>query len=162
MGKYIVACVLALTSGSILSQVEAEHSIPPPVFFSWGGETMLQVVDFPDTTDFQTEMGEYVDAGVIYRQIIFFSLPVWNYDIRWIGYLGNRYQYLQSDRTALEELARHAGLTLPQEPQLPSWHTHGGKLTLLVGCVFLVLIIQVLVSVSRKSQARKGADGRGD
>lgn len=101
-------------------------------FFSFGGEAMAKVQDFPDTEMFQAEDGVYVDAGCIYKQVSILFIPVWNYDIRWCGYTGEEDSYIIMTKEELDVLAKEADITLPDSPSLSFWHSFGGKLLFLV------------------------------
>jgi hypothetical protein len=99
-----------------------------PVLFGWDKEKIIKVMDFPDNFQFKADSGEYVDAGYIYKQATIFFIPVWNYDGRWVGYIGSDTNYLQLNRSDLEEIAKSADLKLPESPSLPFWDSIGGKL----------------------------------
>lgn len=100
-------------------------------FFSFGGEAITKVADFPDTEAFQMEDGSYVDAGAIYKQVTILFIPVWNYEIRWCGYVGEGESYMDLSKEQLDALAAEAGVTLPESPSISFWHSIGGKLVLL-------------------------------
>ncbi len=116
------------------SQVAAKSA---PVFFGWGGETVSKVADFPDTPAFQID-GDYTDAGVIYKQIHVFFLPLWNYDIRWAGYI-DASTYIPFTHAELQALANRAGVELPAKPSPPFWESYGGKLVLLIVLGFVLM-----------------------
>ena len=97
------------------------------IWWNWGSEFMVKIVDFPDTSRFQTTDGEFFDAGLIYKQISVYSIPLWNYDVRWAGYINNN-RYVDYNRSQLERLARIAQVSLPDEAELPFWDSYGGKL----------------------------------
>lgn len=99
-----------------------------PVLFSWGGEEIVKVADFPNTDEFEYSRGEYVDAGYVYKQVTIFFIPVWNYDGRWVGYVGKGKSYLELNKTQLDQLAQMANVKLPASPTLPFWHAIGGKI----------------------------------
>jgi hypothetical protein len=101
-------------------------------FFSFGGEAMSKIVDFPDTEAFQLEDGTYVDAGCIYKQVSILFIPVWNYDIRWCGYTGDDGTYFEANKEQLDLMAKEANVVLPETPSLSFWHTIGGKLVFLI------------------------------
>ncbi|WMX13443.1 MULTISPECIES: hypothetical protein [unclassified Aureispira] len=101
-------------------------------FFSFGGEAMAKVQDFPDTEQFQMDDGTYVDAGCIYKQVTILFIPVWNYDIRWCGYTGEDDSYVMMTKEELDVLAKEADITLPESPSLSFWHSIGGKLLFIV------------------------------
>lgn len=109
-------------------------------FFSYGGETVIKVQDFPDTPQFKLDSGAYMDAGYIYKQLSIMFVPVWNYDGRWVGYIGSDSSYvpLKSEK-ALRDLAKVANVTLPATPKLPFWDAIGGKLVLALGFMLLVV-----------------------
>ena len=113
------------------------------MFFSWGGETVLKISDFPDTQAFQTPEGDFVDAGAIYKQITIFFLPLWNYDVHWTGYI-NSETYIELSRADLEELAHLAQISLPQDLVLPFWDRYGGKLVL--SLLLLVVLLYTILS----------------
>lgn len=132
-----IAVVVAGTAFVAPTRVEAQ-----PVFFTFGGEKTHKIADFPDTEEFRTPdrlFGQFVDAGVIYKQITIFFLPLWNYDIRWAGYIPNSSQYVPLTRSELEELATRANVSLPLNPELPLWDRIGGKLILALLLVILWL-----------------------
>lgn len=102
-----------------------------PLFFSWGGEKIVKVADYPDTPDYQKD-GKHFDPGIRFKQITFFFLPIWNYDAAWCAAVqGAPDQYIDVTRDQLQA----AGATLPQEPPIPAWDAYGGKIVaaLLVG-----------------------------
>jgi len=99
-----------------------------PIFFSWGGEKIIKVANFPDTEGFKTLEGKHLDAGYRYKQISLFFIPVWNYDGKWCGYIGESDHYLDISKTDLADLA---SINLPDSPSLPFWDSYGGKLLLL-------------------------------
>lgn len=99
-----------------------------PVVFEWGGEQIVKVMDLPNTPSFQRADGSYADVGVRYKQVAIFFVPVWNYDVKWCGYIGSDKEYLDLDKDDLSELAEAASLKLPDTPSLPLWDSIGGKL----------------------------------
>lgn len=116
----------------LMSFYNAEAKMP--VFFSWGGENTSKVADFPDDETFKVEEGSYVDAGCIYKQITIFFIPVWNYDLRWCGYVEGSESYIPLTKTELDEYAAIGEVTLPDAPSISFWNSIGGKL------VFLLII----------------------
>lgn len=101
---------------------------------SWGGEKMIKVAEFPDSPEFQNPEGYYIDAGLKYKQISLFFIPIWNYELSPIGYI-NQSSYLSMTQSDLEELAQSAGVTLPDNPKPSFWERIGGKLVIVVGLV---------------------------
>jgi hypothetical protein len=132
MPNKLFSIILLVLAFSLLNSTSAEARMP--VFFSFGGEAMSKVQDFPDTEMFQNEDGSYVDAGCIYKQVSIFFIPVWNYDIRWCGYTGEDDSYMILTKEQLDEMAKEANVTLDETPSLSFWNSIGGKL------VFLALI----------------------
>lgn len=124
--------ILLILAFSLLNSQSAEAR--KPVFFSFGGEAISKVQDFPDTEAFQFEDGTYVDAGCIYKQVSIFFIPVWNYDVRWCGYTGENDSYVPLTKEDLDAMAKEADITLAETPSLSFWNSIGGKL------VFLALI----------------------
>lgn len=112
-----------------------------PIFFSWGGENIVKVVDFPDNENFLSSDNRYFDAGYRYKQVSIFFIPVWNYDLNWCGYISDKY-YLDLSKNQLGEYANLAQVALPDEPELDFWNKFGGKLLFLS-----VVIIYIMYSV---------------
>lgn len=163
IGRYVFILALGVCASST---VEARYT---PVLFGWGGETIIKVMDFPNTPAFQTVVdfspapgrppepfipGQtrrtgketvYVDVGLIYKTFTVFFLPLWNYDIRWVGYIGMSDNYLEFTKEELDELAADIGMQLPQTPDLPFWDSYGGKLVVLT----VILIVGLLVLSGR-------------
>lgn len=123
----LIALLLILLSCSY-----AEAKIP--VFFSFSGEQISKVVDFPNTEEYQADENIYIDAGCIYKQVSIFFIPIWNYDVRWCASLDGSEEYIPYSREELSVFAAAANVTLPEEPTIDFWNKIGGKL------VFLLLI----------------------
>jgi len=130
MSSKLLSIVLLVLAFSLLNSSSAEAR--KSGFFSFGGEAMSKVQDFPDTESFQLEDGTYVDAGCIYKQVTILFIPIWNYDIQWCGYTGDGDSYLPMTKEQLDELAKEADITLAETPSLSFWHSMGGKLVFLV------------------------------
>lgn len=113
--------------------------VPLPVFFSWGGEQIIKVAEFPDTAQFKSGDGQHIDPGYKYKQITLFFTPIWNYDGEWCGYVGSSERYLKIDKSTLDAAANVAGITLPMTPSPSFWESYGGKL-LWLGVVALILL----------------------
>jgi hypothetical protein len=143
MSNKLFSIILLVLSFSLLNIHSAEARAP--VFFSFGGEAISKVQDFPDTEAFQFEDGSYVDAGCIYKQVSIFFIPVWNYDVRWCGYTGEDDSYATMTKEELDELATEASITLPETPSLSFWDSIGGKLVFL-GLVGAFIAYSVLTS----------------
>lgn len=102
-----------------------------PFVLEYGREKIVKVADFPDWTYFQTTDQQYFDVGVLYKQVRIFLIPLWNYEIRWCGYLSDE-QYVPLTPLEVRNYARTAGVELPVSPPLPPWDEWGGKLVRLV------------------------------
>lgn len=122
----------------VISMVEASRAEGIPVFYSWGGEKVIKVANFPDTEEWKSSERKHVDVGYRFKQISIFFVPIWNYDGSWCGYIGQDDHYLNLNTTEVTSLAAKAGINLPDAPNLPFWDSYGGKLLLLV--VLLVWI----------------------
>lgn len=105
-----------------------------PIFFSWGGESIEKVEEFPDNESFMSADNHFFDAGIRYKQVSIFFIPIWNYDIEWCGYINDQ-MYLDFSKEELDSFASSANIKIPNEFQLSFWTEYGGKLlfALLVG-----------------------------
>jgi hypothetical protein len=105
-----------------------------PLFFSWGGDTIVKFATFPEGIPFTNVQNKHFDAGICYRQVAIFFIPVWNYDVRWCGYVSAG-EYIDMTRAEFEERATAAGVTLPSDPPIGAWDAYIGKIVfaLLVG-----------------------------
>ena len=128
-------------------------SVASAELFGWGGEKIIMVMDFPDEDWAQIPTCEYVDAGYRYKQLTMLFIPLWKYDGRWTGYIGSEKQYLDLDRSELQEFAEAAGLELPDSPSLPFWDSMGGKL------LFILIVILYLGVKFRSSPEEEAEEG---
>lgn len=116
----ILAAVATLWAGSAKAM---------PVFFSWGGEKVIKVKDFPDAPQFYNDsVASYVDVGYRVKQVTILFLPVWNYEGTWCGYVGSDETYLDVTKQDLRQVAKAGAIEFPEEPTLPFWDRWGGKL----------------------------------
>ena len=122
--KHLILPVLILISITTL------HATPAFIF-SWGGEKVVKVADFPDNNNFKNVEGRFYDAGMRYKQVSILFIPLWNYDKKWCGYLTDE-MYLDLNKNDLDELASIAGITLPDDFELSFWEKIGGKLVLVL------------------------------
>ncbi|MEZ5426541.1 MAG: hypothetical protein R2747_09770 [Pyrinomonadaceae bacterium] len=106
-------------------------------FFSYGGEEVIKVADFPDTKEFYHPQHGYIDAGYVYKQVSIFFIPIWNYEGRWVGHIGSEEKYLPMPKDLMDKLAADAGVQLPETPDLPFWEAVGGKI------IFSLIILAI-------------------
>jgi len=104
----------------------------PPVFFSWGGETIEKIADFPRTIQFQNDK-KHFDPGIRYKQIEIFFLPILQYDFKYCGVVdGEKDSYLDFSKKELKELADIAHIKIPDSINLGFWKEWGGKIVLIL------------------------------
>ena len=128
MKKLLLQVWVVLIALSMYSTVAHGQGIP--ILYEYGGEKIVKIASFPDTESFQNTEGYYFDAGIIYKQVKVFFLPLWNYDVRWCGYIDET-TFIELDTVELSEYARVAGVQLPTAPPVPLWDQLGGKLILI-------------------------------
>ena len=141
MRTHNIGLLICITIATLLTTAHSAHAAKVPVFFSWGGEQIIKVADFPDTEDFKALDGKYLDPGYRYKHISLFFVPIWNYSGQWCGYVGDSDHYLDLDKAELDVLAGAAGaagVKLPATPSLPFWDSYGGKLLLLAVFAFFI------------------------
>jgi len=124
----------------LILSITSLKASPPAFIFSWGGEKVVKVSDFPDTENFKNIEGRYFDAGIRYRQVSILFIPLWNYEEKWCGYLSDEY-YIDMNKSDLDTFATMAGVTLPEEISLSFWEKIGGKLVLLVLLVLYIMYV---------------------
>ena len=103
---------------------------------SFGGEEIIEVINLPNDERFQTPEGQYVDIGYIYKSVAVLFIPLWNYDGRLVGVVGQDGSYLNLTSEQITGVILEAGSTLPEEPYLDLWHRVGGKIVLLIAVLF--------------------------
>lgn len=123
-----------------------------PIFYSFGGEKAAKVMDFPQTPDFQISGGKHFDGGVEFKQISLFFIPLWNYDEKWCGFIDDTH-VIRASREELAEVAKSAGITLPENPTLPFWDRFGGKI--IFGALALLLIWGSIGGKKEEPEAEK-------
>jgi hypothetical protein len=138
MRKQHIVLSFCFAVALLLGTAPSAHAAKVPVFFSWGGEQIVKVAEFPDTEDFQVADGTYIDAGYRYKHVSLFFVPVWNYGGEWCGYVGDSNRYLRLNKDELDVMAKAASVTLPEVPSLPFWDAYGGKLVILL--IFGVIV----------------------
>lgn len=141
---------------SLLFTLQASAKLP--VFFQTGAEQVYKAQDLPDTEAFLMEDGTYVDLGVVSKQFTVFFIPLWNYDVRWCGYVGKDDYLITLTEEDLAVIAQEAGITIAETPSLPFWPSIGGKL------LFLVIIggfIGFSVMASKEGEEEEELDEEG-
>ena len=105
-----------------------------PVFFSWGGEKIIKVTEFPDTDFYKNQDGKYIDVGIRFKQVTIFFMPVWNYDVEWCGYIGEGNKYMDVKYQDISKAAQESKIDLPSDPEssISFWDKYGGKLAVIV------------------------------
>jgi|TARA_B100001971_G_C18172753_1_gene528156 hypothetical protein len=132
---------------ALVSQVHAKF-----IFFGWGDEKIVKVMDYPNTDDFYIEKDylnevfkgyditfdsfRYLDLGYRMQQITIFFIPIWNYNGKWCGYIGSDSYYLTT--LDFDFISSAYGLSIPNKPKLPFWDEYGGKL--LLGAILALYI----------------------
>jgi len=113
----------------------------PPVFFSWGGDTFYKVADLPDTDQFKFN-NDLVDIGVKYSEVQIFFLPIWQYDMEYVGIIPNdNDNYYDFSEQEVLELAKSASISIPPISQisLDFWTAWGGKIVLVMLIALFVM-----------------------
>lgn len=115
-----------------------------PIIYS-NGETFENILDLPDSEEFQFEYSErlyYGDLGIKYEQFCLFWLPLFNYgEKRYVLFCERKDDYVyvelsDDDISFLQEI--YGNSVIPSTPQLSFWNEWGGKL---VGLLVIVLIL---------------------
>lgn len=134
---YLVAAMVLVASQNKTSdfngQPQPKAEAGMPVFFSWGGEKITQVADFPDVEELKnTSLDKFIDAGVRFKQVTVFFIPVWNYEVTWCGYVDSDEQYINLSYEDLAGIAEEVHIPLPTDPEkaISPWNRYGGKLVL--------------------------------
>ena len=115
-------------------------------FFSWGGDALEKIADFPDTEQFKLN-DDFIDAGIRYKEFEILFLPIYQYDFGWIGYVADSDIYYDLGRADLLIFANAAQVQLPDEIKLGFWKAWGGKLILV-----LVLVVYVGYQIQRSKE----------
>ena len=83
-------------------------------FFSWGGDALEKIADFPDTEQFKLN-DDFIDAGIRYKEFEILFLPIYQYDFGWIGYVANSDIYYDLGSKDFLIIANAAQVRLPDE-----------------------------------------------
>ena len=87
-------------------------------FFSWGGDTIEKIADFPDTEQFKLN-DDFIDAGIRYKEVVILFVPIHQYDFGWVGYISaDSYSYYDLSRDDLLIFANAAQVQLPEKIRL--------------------------------------------
>jgi hypothetical protein len=120
-----ITFLLLLMTGIYTGQAQAG-------LFSFGGDSMMTLVDLPNSAEYKTENGENVDIGYLYKSVSILFVPIWNYDGRLVAVIeGNDSTYINLERAQIDLILQENRLELPPEPYLDMWTQFGGKLILL-------------------------------
>ena len=151
MKKFII-----LTSFGIIticgSNVFAKSA---PVFFSWGGDSFHKVADLPDTDQFQINT-DFVDIGVKYSEVQIFFLPIWQYDMKYVGIIPNdNNNYYDFSEEEVLELAKSASISIPPVSQisLDFWTAWGGKIVLVM--LVTLFVMYGMLKNNKEEEAEK-------
>ncbi|AZG73876.1 hypothetical protein [Shewanella livingstonensis] len=134
MKNTLLLCLFCLLMTPHLSHAKAG-------LISFGGESIVPVVELPNDQRFQTQDGEYIDVGYIYKSVDILFLPLWNYDGRFVGMLSQQDLYIDLTPLEVTGLALEAGVVLPKAPYLDFWHRIGGKIVFLLLCGALAIYV---------------------
>ena len=121
-----------------------------PVFWSWGGEKFYKVADLPDTSTYRYN-AKFIDIGVIYKNIEIFFIPIWQYNIRYIGIIPNDdEQYYDFTQKEIQNMAKSENILLPPVSQikLDFWTAWGGKIIVLL--LVVIGIVGSMLAVSKE------------
>ena len=153
LARVIGICVLAV--GLLAVTPERAQAF----FFEWGGEKIIKAQDFPDTPEYQTETGAYVDAGYRYKQIAVLFMPLWNYDGEWCGYVGTEDEYWPLSRSDLEAIAAGAGLQLVDDPPIPAWDAYLGRIVFILATLLYFFWRPIMLLIATAAQGPSTSGG---
>ena len=118
------------------------------------GEKIIKVAEFPDTPEFQVDVGSerspgipdltvppkkvHIDLGYVWSQTKILYCPVDNSNGQYVGYTGDDKTYIKLKKSELDELTKKANVTIPESPPLSFWDTWGGKL---IGVPILLILL---------------------
>ena len=109
--------------------------------YDYDGENIVKIMELPDTDKFKTSEGYYFDVGAVYKRFRIMGIPIWNYDVRWCGYVESRTQYREYITFTYDEMKQYtdaASLPLEDNIQLPFWDAWGGKLLIVVAIALAI------------------------
>jgi hypothetical protein len=131
----IVAAVMAL----VFAWPGRAHA---QVVYSFGGEHVTKVVELPHNANTNIpsgpNAGRHIDVGVFYKQFSLFFIPLWNWDTRFVGYIGAD-SYLEVPEEELRAFVAANGGQMPSVASPPFWDAWGGKLVL--GGILLIFVL---------------------
>ncbi|MDR1149276.1 MAG: hypothetical protein LBK66_11660 [Spirochaetaceae bacterium] len=100
------------------------------------GNAISLIAKLPDTSQYAID-GEFVDIGIVYKQVDIEGFKLWNYDKEWCLFNGT--SYWVTDKAKLDEIAKSVGISLQSNMDLPFWDEWGGRL-LLIGIIMVVVL----------------------
>ncbi|MEN9353166.1 MAG: hypothetical protein RL318_491 [Fibrobacterota bacterium] len=139
--------LIAFTFLFLLFGASSAQAKGVPLFYSSGTEKIVKGAEFPDTDDFRTQSGEYIDAGYKFKQVQLFWIPLWNYGGEWCGYIGKDDAFIEIPKPALDSMATVAKVTLPAAPSLGIWNSYSGKA--IIGLLLLGILAIVLMPAGK-------------
>ena len=149
--KSLIKCSLFLVA---LLSISTSAFAGPPVFFSWGGETIEKIADFPRTSEFQNGKN-HIDPGIRYKQIEIFFLPIYQYDFKYCGVIeGQKDSYLDLSKNDLDDLAKDAHINIPNTIDLGFWKEWGGRIILVL--ISIIYFGYAHFSKKLESESKKG------
>ena len=104
------------------------------MFFSWGGETVVKTVELPDSEELKIDDG-FFDVGVLYKGIDIFFMPVWQYEMRYVGTnSADATIFYELNDDGIAQISADYGIEIPpiSDVKLDFWTAWGGKIVLLV------------------------------
>ena len=104
----------------------------------------------PNTENFRKQSGEYIDICYIFKQVRWFSIPIWNYNGRWCGYINSDKIFLKISKDEIVELIGEANFNLPDKPSLPFWDLLGGKIIIVTIFILLGVLVNAATSKPKK------------
>ena len=112
-----------------------------------GGEKIVTILKLPDTPEFSNQ-NKHFDIGIIYKQDKLLGILTWNnYNERWCITYGDK-TYAGVVKEALDQIAKSAGLEMPDKMKLPLVDRISEYLLTGLGIIILALII--LFSIKEK------------
>ena len=139
MKKILTLALFASFIFCFANKAEAK-GIPIPV--SFGGEKFNTIMDLPNTEEFTDDKGNYVNIGVLYKQLSLVWVPMWNWEVQYcLTIEGKDDECYYATKEEVEEFAGEYftanNIELPDAS--PSfWNRIGGKIVWLLVIGFFI------------------------